>query len=156
MVRIGIISPLHKENIRRCIKRIIPRCAAVSGSAGDDILCALADSGVKNCVIDLEKNSCYVDILIFDTCDRSLASKALRSISSDTRLLYSSDCCPPIIHPYAISYGFSQESTVTVSSFIGDYLILSVVRNKYSHSVCGCVNEMLCASACGTLCGISE
>lgn len=165
MISIGIISPFQKENIRRCLKKILPCCATVSKSADSDTLRALGASGTDFCIIDLERSSCYVDILILDTCDKPLVSKALRSITPDTRLLYNSDCCPPIIHPYAISYGFSQSSTATVSSINETALILCLHPFvRLDNTVCGeseylvrsdepCVNNVLCAVACGALCG---
>ncbi len=165
MISIGVISPLHKENIRRCLKRILPGCATVSKSADSDTLRALDASGTDFCILDLENCSCYVDIIILDTNEKPFVSKALRSLTPATRLLYNSDCCPPIIHPYAISYGFSQSSTATVSSVDESALILClhpILRldnticdeSEYLvHSSEPCINNILCAVACGALCG---
>ena len=165
MVLIGIISPLHKDNIRRCLKRILINCTAVSKKTDCDTLYALEMSSVDFCVIDLEKNSCYVDILILDTDNKTLISKALRSISPDTRLVYNFDCFPQIVHPYAVSYGFSENATATVSSVDETAMILylhPIIRldnsisdeGEYRVQCCETnVSDILCAVACGMLCG---
>ena len=168
MIRIGIISPFHKENIRRCLKSVLRECASVSKSADDDTLCALEMSGVSFCILDLEKNSCFVDILILDTNDAALINKSLRAVVPDTRLVYNFDKCPEIHHPYAVSYGFSRSATATISS-VNEHSFLmclhSVIRLDNSVAedceyMVYCDDESiydaLCAVACGALCNTIE
>lgn len=165
MVRIGIISPLHKENIRRCLKSVLKQCSVLSRPTDIDTISALELSGVNFCILDLEKNSCFVDILILDTFDKELIAKALKSITPNTRLVYNSDICPEIHHPYAVGYGFSQNSVATVSS-VDDASFLMCLHplirldntvadeREYLVSCSGsCISDALCAVACGALCG---
>lgn len=168
MIRIGIISPFHKENIRKYLKSVLHKCTTVSISADNDTLRALELSGVSFCTIDLEKNSCFVDILILDTEDTSLINKSLRAVFPDTRLIYNSDKCPEINHPYAISYGFSNGAAATVSSVTensflmylhslrrldnsmtdeGEYMIYCAAEN---------ITDALCAVTCAALCGAAD
>lgn len=165
MVRIGIISPLHKENIRRCLKSVLKQCSVLSKPTDIDTLSALERSGANFCILDLEKNSCFVDILILDTFDKAFITKALKSITPNTRLVYNSDICPEICHPYAVGYGFSQNSVATVSS-VDDASFLMCLHpfvrldntiadeREYLVSCSGlCISDALCAVACGALCG---
>ena len=168
MIRIGIISPFHKENIRRCLKSVLKECASVSKSADNDTLYALEMSGVSFCVLDLEKNSRFVDILILDTSDTTLINKSLRAVVPETRLVYNSDKCPKIKHPYAVSYGFSHSATATVSSVDEDSFLMclhSVIRLDNSIAddseyLIYCdeqnISDALCAVACGALCNTLE
>lgn len=168
MIRIGIISPFHKENIRKYLKNVLHECTTVSKSADSDTLLALELSGVSFCAIDLEKNSCFVDILILDTEDDTLINKSLRAMFPDTRLIYNSDKCPEINHPHAISYGFANRATATVSSVAENSFLMylhslqrldNTLTDEGEYMVyCDAENitDALCAITCAVLCGSSE
>lgn len=170
MIRIGILSVLHKDKLQRCLKSILYDCTCIEKAVNSELLYALEQSGVNFCIVDPEKVDCYVDILILDCADNSLIKKSLKSISPNTRLLYNSDRYPTIIHPYAVGYGFSENSTVTVSSVNEDdsgerSLMMCMhpflrLNNTVSdeceylvHFTMSKINDVLCSVACAELCG---
>lgn len=168
MIRIGIISPFHKENIRKYLKKVLRECTTLSKPTDNDTLLALESSGVSYCAVDLEKSSCFVDILILDTADNVLISKSLRAIFPDTRLVYNFDKCPEITHPHAIGYGFANHATATVSSVTdGSFLMCMHSFLRLDNTLCeegeyliGCsgenITDALCAVTCAALCGTIE
>lgn len=176
MVNIGIFSPENKNGIGSCLKSLfahfdkkvfIPRIQHISS----DILDSVINSGIDFCIIDLENNITYVDILILDSKTESKIKDIAKCISPSTHLIYNIDSgIPEIIHPYAVSYGLGTQAIATISS-IDDLSIIYCLQKpvltledkqidenevRINSNYTLNTEKLLPAITCGMLCGIID
>lgn len=157
MIKIGILAPQnHKEitNTLLDIFKINHIIAAVKKNSRDikKNIAFLEKNGIEYAIIVFEKSLIYpinLDILIIDNMpNKSLITYSLiECVGEKTILIYNTDngYLPKLEHKNAIDYGFSSNSSVSVSSI--EYLpntksfILSVQRplnNIYDEEITIC------------------
>ncbi len=128
MIKIGILAPDNHKEITQTLLDIFKKSHIVSAVKKNtkDIkkrLSFLEKSGIEYAIIVFDHKLIYpltLDILIIDNApNKSLITYSLvECVSEKTILIYNTDNghLPKLEHDNAIDYGFSPDSSVTVSS----------------------------------------
>lgn len=128
MIKIGILAPNNYEEITKTFLDIFKAnhiIAAIKNNSKDikNKIAFLEKNKIEYVLIIFEKHLIYpieLDILILDNAPntRLVTYSLIECISEKTILIYNTDngYLPKLDHPNAIDYGFSQNSSVTVSS----------------------------------------
>lgn len=128
MIKIGILAPDNYEEISKTFLDIFKAnhiIAAIKKNSKDikNKLAFLEKNGIEYVLIIFEQHLIYpvnLDVLILDNAPntRLVTYSLIECISDKTILIYNTDngYLPKLEHPNAIDYGFSQNSSVTVSS----------------------------------------
>ena len=135
MIKIGILAPENHEEITKVLLDIFKKNHIISAvkKNSKDIkkqLKFLERNSIEYTIIIFDKPLIYpitLDILIIDNApnQRIITYSLIECVSEKTILIYNTDngYLPKIEHENAIDYGFSSDSSVTVSSieYIADY-----------------------------------
>ncbi len=128
MIKIGILAPDNCEEISKTFLDIFKAnhiIAAIKKNSRDikSKVSFLESNGIEYTLIIFERNLIYpidLDVLILDNAPntRLVTYSLIECIGEKTILIYNTDngYLPKLEHPNAIDYGFSQDSSVTVSS----------------------------------------
>ena len=128
MIKIGILAPENHEEIAESLLDIfkINHIIAAVKTNSKNIkkqLNFLEKSGIEYSIIIFEKQLIYpidLDILILDNApnQRIITYSLVECVNNRTTLIYNTDngYLPKLDHENAIDYGFSSNSSVTVSS----------------------------------------
>lgn len=154
MIKIGILAPENHEEITKALLDIFKKnhiIAAVKKNSKNikRQLDFLERNSIEYAIIIFDKPLIYpitLDILIIDNApnQRIITYSLIECVSNKTILVYNTDngYLPKIEHENAIDYGFSSDSSVTVSSieYLSDYksFILYIQRpfsNLYDEEI---------------------
>lgn len=148
MIKIGILAPENHEEITKALLDLFKKNHIVTAVKQNS-------KNIKKQLDFLEKNSIEYAIIIFDnsliypiTLDiliidnapnrRIITYSLIECISEKTILIYNTDngYLPKIEHENAIDYGFSSNSSVTVSSieYLADYKsFILYIQHQFSN-----------------------
>lgn len=128
MIKIGILAPHNDIKIQKALLHIFKDNHIIAAVKKDNIniekeLSFLERSGVLYTIIIFNEKEIFptdIDILILDNAqnEKIVSYPLISCINKDTVLIYNTDngYLPKLTHPNAIDYGFSKNSTVTISS----------------------------------------
>ena len=128
MIKIGILAPKNHKEIVQSLLDIFKTnhiIAAVKTNSKNTKkqLDFLEKSGIEYAIVVFENQLIYpvdLDILILDNLpnQKIISYSLIECVNDNTTLIYNTDngYLPKLEHENAIDYGFSQNSSITVSS----------------------------------------